>query len=299
VTGGAGFIGSHLIEILLAKRHDVVVVDSLITGTRSNVPRTIPFYTEDIRDPLAMRNIFSRVRPRTVWHLAGQPNVRRSIEDPVYDADVNVAGGANILDACRHAKVSRLVFASSGGAIYGPQSRYPCHESDTPKPPSPYGLHKLTFEMLCLAAAATGGPRFIGLRLANVYGARQDPAGEAGAISLFLTAMLNGTPPTIFGDGQQTRDYVYVKDVARAFLLANNAPAGIYNIGTGVETSVADLAWKLGSLLKFKKKPQRRPAVLGEVRQNCLNIHKARTELRWTAKTTLVEGLGRTIMSMR
>lgn len=278
VTGGAGFIGSHVVDHMLAAGHSVAVLDNLSTGNASNVSRDARFYEGDIGGPL---EVFEKEKPEVVVHMAAQVNVRVSIEDPITDAQVNILGIINILQACKGVK--RFIFASSGGAIYGEQA--PCTEECEAMPTSPYGIAKLASEHYI---RYFGLPSVV-LRLANVYGPRQDPRGEAGVISIFASKMKRGEAATIFGDGKQTRDYVYVEDVARAFVAAVSGPPGTYNIGTGIETDVNELARRIGV------KARHGDAIAGEVRRNCLDISKAKKHLGWSPRVGLDEGLKRTV----
>src|SRR5215213_473687 len=238
LTGGAGFIGSHVAERLLGCGHEVAVVDDLSSGKRENVPDGAVFYEADVRSGCA--EVFEEFGPEALCHQAAQMDVRRSVREPDFDADVNVLGTVRLLQACAERGVGKVVFASSGGAIYGEQQRFPAAEDHPQYPISPYGVSKLAGERYLNYYGVQYGLPHVALRYANVYGPRQDPHGEAGVVAIFCGNLALGRTSTINGGGEQTRDYVYVKDVARANALAleNEVPSGAYNVGTGVETSV-------------------------------------------------------------
>jgi len=294
VTGGAGFIGSHVVEGLLKTGCRVDILDDLSTGDRARLPKKARFTRGDVRDGRRLRDLLRRRRTDAVVHLAAQVNVRQSIADPARDASLNVMGGLSLLQACADAGVRRLVFASSGGAIYGDQDRYPCREDAPARPNSPYGVAKLSFEHYAHAFAAAG-LRAVHLRLANVYGPRQDPRGEAGVIAIFSERMLAGQRPRVFGDGSQTRDYVFVEDVARAFRAGLRARPGVYNIGTARETSVNALVREIAARTGYFGRPRHEPPIGGEVRRNVLDIRRARRILGWRPRVRLDEGLDRTV----
>jgi UDP-glucose 4-epimerase len=294
VTGGAGFIGSHLVEALDRLGHSVCVVDNLSTGLREQVPAGVPLATIDVRDRDALAGLFARERPDAVFHLAGQMNVRTSLWDPAMDAEVNVLGSLSVFKNAIAAGARRIVFASSGGAVYGEQPKVPCRESALPSPASPYGISKLAGEHYGRQLCKDAGVGFVALRLANVYGPRQNPKGEAGVVALFLSELLSGRSSKVFGDGTQTRDFIWVGDVVNAFLEAMDAPPGIYNIGTGVETRIRDLYERLevcagtfGSLIHVAHNA-------GEVRRNALSCERARDSFGWTPQMKLEDGLRKT-----
>ncbi|HXF82016.1 MAG TPA: NAD-dependent epimerase/dehydratase family protein [bacterium] len=297
VTGGAGFIGSHVVDAYLAAGHAVVVVDSLTSGRREVLNPRALFVELDIRDP-ALREVFERERPEVVNHHAAQAAVPASVADPVHDADVNIMGTLHLLELCREFGVRRFVFASTGGAIYGEPERLPADETHPTRPLSPYGISKMTGEhyVRCYGTAMTWAI----LRYANVYGPRQDPHGEAGVVAIFAHAMLAGHRPTIFGDGTQSRDFVYVQDVARANVLAAESDAsGLANIASGEETSINDLYRRLAELTGFREPPvygARRP---GDVYRIALDPRRAEEWLGWTAEIGLSEGLRRTVDAFR
>jgi UDP-glucose 4-epimerase len=295
VTGGAGFIGSHIVEALLASGKSVSVIDNLSTGTKSNLRLGAKFIKADIRNANKMDQIFLNEKPAFVIHLAAQMNVRHSINDPNNDATINILGSINILQACAKAQVKRIVVASSGGAIYGDQQLYPCPESLAPIPSSPYAISKLALEHYTRYFANNGGATFVALRLSNVYGPRQNPKGEAGVISIFLDQLLRGEMPIIFGNGSHTRDYVWVGDVVEAFLYAMNGPSGIYNIGTGVETSTLDVYKTISKLMDIHTNVRHNKEIYGEVNRNSLDCRLAHKQLKWTPKVNLEDGLNRLI----
>lgn len=294
VTGGAGFIGSHVVDAYVRAGHQVAVVDSLATGRREYVNPTAAFYAVDIRNP-ELRDVFARERPDVVNHHAAQASVIVSINDPPADAEINALGTLNLCSLSVEFGVRRLTFASTGGAIYGNPQRIPADEQHPTTPLSPYGIHKLVGEHYVRYFGSTRLTTVI-LRYANVYGPRQDPFGEAGVVAIFTRAMLDGTAPTIFGDGTQTRDFVYVEDVARANLLAATVPtSGLANIATGAETSVNDIARHLAELTRFRGAPTYAAARPGEVYRIALNPSHAKQWLGWTPQTSLVDGLRRTV----
>jgi len=293
VTGGAGFIGSHVVDAYVGAGHQIVVVDNLTTGRRERVNPAAQLYAIDIRSP-ELRDVFERERPEVVNHHAAQASVTASVADPRVDAEINVMGTLHLLTLCAQSRVRRFVFASTGGAIYGNPQRIPADEQHPTTPLSPYGIHKLVGEHYVRYFGSTGMTWAI-LRYANVYGPRQDPFGEAGVVAIFTRAMLDGKAPTIFGDGKQTRDFVYVEDVARANLLATDATTSdLANIGTGVETSVNDIARHLASLTGFRGEPLRVAPRLGEVYRIALDASKAKRWLSWGPQTSLMDGLRKT-----
>jgi UDP-glucose 4-epimerase len=295
VTGGAGFIGSHLVDALVVRDHVVSVIDDLSTGRRANIPGPVSLDVVDVRDSRLLEEIFARERPEVVFHLAAQMNVRKSLSDPLEDAAVNVMGSIGVFQAAFGSGVRRVIFASSGGAIYGEQPDYPCRESDLPRPSSPYGVSKLAAEHYGRQCAESSGAEFVALRLGNVYGPRQNPKGEAGVVSLFLSRLLEGRPSTLFGDGGQTRDFVWVGDVVDAFVKAIEGPAGVYNVGTGRETAVLDLYRQVERASGVRGSLRQAAAVPGEVRRNVLCAERARRQLGWSPRKSLSEGLEETV----
>jgi len=301
VTGGAGFIGSHIVEAFLGRGHRVSVVDNLITGKKENLHRDAAFFEADIRDAEAMARIFTEGRFDAVVHEAAQMDVRKSVADPVFDASVNILGMLTILENCVRTKVRRVVFASSGGAIYGEQDFFPADETHPTRPISPYGVAKLATEQYLFYYHAVYGLDAVCLRYANVYGPRQNPEGEAGVVAIFATKMLRGESPVINGDGKQTRDYVYVGDVVRANMCALEAPAGfqVYNVGTGVETDVNHLFHVLRHATLSTCAGQHGEAKMGEQRRSVLDTGRIGTVLGWRQVVGLEEGLQRTVAFFR
>jgi UDP-glucose 4-epimerase len=295
VTGGAGFIGSHVVDRLLADGHAVDIVDNLSTGRRERVNRKAKLYPTDLRSP-RLADVFETERPEVVAHLAAQATVRRSVDDPMFDASVNVLGGLHLLDHCRRLGVSRIIYSSSGGAGYGDTDVLPTPEGHPTLPISPYGITKVALEMYVSAWRRMFGISGISLRYANVYGPRQDPEGEAGVVAIFCHRLLTGQIPIINGDGEQTRDYVYVEDVAAANLraLTCHEVTGCVNIGTGVETSVNDLYRRLAAAAGLQAAPQYGPPKPGEQRRSCLSPALAKRALGWSPTVTLSDGLART-----
>lgn len=295
VTGGAGFIGSHVVDRLIETGSEVVVLDDLSSGTREVVNSRARLYQADIRDP-GVREIFEREHIDCLNHHAAQMNVRRSVADPVFDAHVNILGSLNLLQAAVATGVKKVVFASTGGAIYGEQLSFPADETHPTCPQSPYGVAKLAVEKyLAFYEAAYGLPHTV-LRYANVYGPRQNPHGEAGVVAIFLQRLLGDEPAVINGDGEQTRDFVYVDDVGRANVLAATTDLrGVYNVGSGIETSVNALYAHLATLIGSTQPPHHAPAKLGEQRRSVLAWEKLHTRTSWGPDVSLEEGLRRTI----
>jgi UDP-glucose 4-epimerase len=300
VTGGAGFIGSHITDLLVGAKHKVTVIDNLSSGRRSNVNNKAKFIRCDIRNAKKLAGIFTAGRFDIVCHHAAQIDVRKSVLDPSFDAEVNVLGTLNLLENAARIKVKKFIFASSGGTIYGECGRIPPDENAPGRPLSPYGITKYTVEHYLHYYRAIRGLNFTILRYANVYGPRQDPHGEAGVVAIFSGKMLNNENSLIFGDGRQTRDYVYVGDVARANLFAlrrgNNE---VINIGTRKTTSVRELFRRMAFISGYSKKPVFKPARPGELFRSVLEIKKAKKILGWAPSVRLNDGLARTIEFFR
>ena len=287
VTGGAGFIGSHVVDALVARGDEVTVIDSLVHGKKENVSSGAQLHVRDVREPVD--DLFDEVQPEAVFHLAAQADVRVSVEDPVGDAEVNVLGTVRILEAAR-AHGAQVVFASTGGAIYG-ECLEAAREDSPCEPLSPYGTAKLAGEEYIRSYNRLYGTRHIALRYGNVYGPRQDPHGEAGVVAIFLGALARGERATIFGEGLQTRDYVYVGDVARATTSALGQDPGVFNVGTGRETSVVDLYELCGRVAGSDAEAEHAPARLGELQRSFLDPGLAARELSFTAMVELEDGL--------
>jgi UDP-glucose 4-epimerase len=295
VTGGAGFIGSNIADLLLEKGYEVIVLDNLSTGSRRNVDKNVKLYVKDICKA-DIRSVFRKERPDYVVHEAAQINVRTSVSDPAFDAKVNILGSINVLECCKDYKVKKIVYASSGGAIYGEPVRLPADENHPIRPLCPYGASKYSVENYLNIYRKNYGLDYVALRYANVYGPRQDPLGEAGVIAIFMNKLSQGEKPAIYGDGGQTRDFVYVGDVARANLFALEKETGgtEYNIGTGVETSVNQLYCKLQKVFSTDISAVHAAAVPGEVRRICLDNSQAKKELGWKPEVDLAAGLEKT-----
>jgi len=306
VTGGAGFIGSNLVDALLARGDEVTVVDDLSTGRRENLDGALAGGAElaelDIREAAALAELVAAAQPQVVFHLAAQIDVRKSLEDPAFDAAVNVGGTANLLEAMRGAGSPRIVFVSTGGAIYGEGAgkRLPLGEDAPIEPFSAYGQSKFAAEGYLALYERLYEISGVSLRLGNVYGPRQDPLGEAGVIAIFCGKLRGGERPTVFGDGKQTRDYIYVGDVvAAALAAAGSAASGPINIGSGIETDVLELAAKLAEIdgaTGFE--PEFAPPRPGEVQRISLDASRAQRELGWRAETGLADGLRLTLASL-
>jgi UDP-glucose 4-epimerase len=295
VTGGAGFIGSHLVDRLIQEGHEVVVVDNLSTGKRRNLNRAARFCKLDIQS-WRLERVFRNERPNIVMHLAAQMDVRKSVEDPVFDAQVNVLGTLNVLQQAIKHGVRKVVFSSSGGAIYGEQEIYPAPESHITRPLSPYGISKLCGEQYLSYYQRVSGLQIVSLRYANVYGPRQDPNGEAGVVAIFIQKLLNNEQAIVYGNGRQTRDFVYVEDVVEANLaVMAQETQGIYNVGTGEETSINDLLRILVSSTNSTCKEVHGPAKTGEQVRSVIDSGKLRQELSWEPRTELGEGIKRTV----
>ena len=299
VTGGAGFIGSHVVDVYVAAGHEVIVVDNLCTGKRENLNLRARFVELDIGDP-ATAQLIRDERPDVLNHHAAQMDVRRSVADPLFDARTNILGTIALLEASRQAGVKRVLFVSSGGAAYGEQEIFPAPETHPTWPVSPYGVSKRSGELYCHFYQAEYGLPFVAFRYANVYGPRQDPHGEAGVVAIFSGRMLRGEPITINGDGTQTRDYVFVSDVARMSRLALECDAtGPVNVGTARETDVNTLARTMLEVSGSRSEVRHGPAKGGEQRRSVVDIRRAADVFGWTPEVSLRDGLARTVEFFR
>ncbi len=303
VTGGSGFIGSTLVDHLLAAGHQVTVVDNFTRGERGNLPdehHQLSVVPIDIRDR-SLRSVFTGAAPEVVFHLAGHIDQQTSIEDPHGDAEINVLGTLNVAQATRRSGARKIVFASSGGSIYGDAARLPTDESQPTDPLSPYAVSKLSGEMYLNSMSRLHGIQCTHLALANVYGPRQHPHGESGVISVFTDALLNGTPTKLFGDGSNTRDYVYVDDVARAFLAAAGGVGNRrrYNIGTGVQTTDREVHRLVAEAIGVPDEPEFVAARPGDLRASALDSSAASRDLHWQPRVDLTAGIAATVSAAR
>jgi UDP-glucose 4-epimerase len=299
VTGGAGFIASHIVDAYIQLNHEVYVIDDLSTGQSRNLNSSAKLYTVDITDPKAGR-LIAEIKPHVLNHHAAQMDVRRSVADPSFDARVNIIGFINLLEACKDAGVKRVIFSSSGGAVYGDREPIPATEAHETLPLSPYGVSKLTGELYLGYYYMAFGLPYVALRYANVYGPRQSTQGEAGVVAIFISQLLAGKNPLINGDGKQTRDYVFVGDVVRANIAALDSDSiGAVNIGTGKETDVVTLYELLREGVGSHVKAIHGPAKPGEQRRSCLETSLASAVLGWRPEVALQEGLRQTIAYYR
>jgi UDP-glucose 4-epimerase len=304
VTGGAGFIGSNLVDALLSRGDEVTVLDDISTGRRENLEQALAkgaqLEVADVRDADALSLLIGRTKPDVIFHLAAQIDVRKSVADPAHDARVNVEGTVNVLSAAQRHGIPRVVNTSTGGAIYGEVRQVPAPEDHPVAPEAPYGLSKFCAEQYCEIFTRLHGLSTVSLRYGNVYGPRQDPLGEAGVIAIFCGKLVEGGRATIFGSGEQTRDYVFVDDVVDANLRAAEADVtGPINIGLGVEKSVLDIVEVLSALAQNGLNVEHAPERPGEVQRSAIDRSRAREELGWEPKVELEEGLKRTLDSLR
>ncbi len=295
VTGGAGFIGSHLADRLIEEGHQVVVVDNLSTGKKRNIHKAATFYKSDILSAKIER-VFQKEKPQIVCHYAAQMDVRKSVEDPAFDAKNNIIGLLNVLEAAVKNRTRRIVFASSGGAVYGEQSVYPAGEEHATRPISPYGVSKLASEQYLYYYQKVCGLEYTSLRFANVYGPRQSPEGEAGVVAIFTNKLIHNEQPIINGNGMQTRDYVFVEDVIDANMaVINDGVSDTFNVGTGRETSVNELLDILLEQTGSGAKVVHGPKKKGEQLRSSLDCSKMNRRLGWEPHVSLREGLAKTI----
>jgi UDP-glucose 4-epimerase len=294
VTGGAGFIGSNLVDKLIDLGHEVIIADNLTSGFQRNLNPKAKFYKIDIRDK-RLSEIFEREKPEIVNHHAAQIDVRKSGEDPIADAEANILGSLNLISNCIGFGVKRVVYASTGGAIYGDPQYIPADENHPITPISQYGISKHTVEHYLHLYSIIHGLEYVALRYSNVYGQRQNPYGEAGVVAIFAIQMLTGKQPTIFGPGDKTRDYTHVSDIVEANIIALKRGANaIYNIGTGIETKDQKIFDTMASVLGYKGKPIYAPLRPGEVYRIALDCTKAKKELNWSPKLSLKQGMVQT-----
>jgi len=295
LTGGAGFIGSHIADLIIKEGHQVIIIDNLSNGKKANINPAASFYHLDIRDQ-SLGEVFAQEKPDVLNHHAAQVSVRDSVTDPIYDLEINIRGTVHLLELSRKYGVKKVIFASSGGAIYGEQDYFPADEKHPLRPLSPYGVAKLAGESYLYYYQQNFDLPYVALRYANVYGPRQDPLGEAGVIAIFSQSMLTGKQPIINGTGEQTRDYVYVEDVARINVLAlKDDIKGTFNVGTGKETTVNYLFTKIQSLTHAEALEVHGEPKKGEQFRSVLSAEKAQQTLGWEPKVELDEGLKRTI----
>lgn len=294
VTGGAGFIGSHLVDALVADGHRVFVIDNLSSGKKENVHPQAEFFQYDIQDS-GIQKIFSHIRPERVFHLAAQIDVRKSVEDPLWDAKVNIFGSLNILQSAVLSRCKKIVFASTGGAIYGETDRIPTDETHPACPLSPYGIAKLAVEHYLSFYSHIHKLPFTALRFSNIYGPRQNAEGEAGVVAIFCTKILSQETPVIFGDGRQTRDYLFVSDAVEALLSAMYSDkTGVYNVGTGKETDVLTLSRIIADELGYSGDFQHQPPRAGELQRSCLSSKSFTEGFQWRPAVDLREGIRKT-----
>ncbi len=299
VTGGAGFIASHVSDRLLALGQRVAIVDNLSTGKRENLPAEAVFYEVDIRDK-ALDKVFEEEKPQVVIHHAAHANVTESVRNPGYDASVNIGGSINLFESCVKHDVEKIVFASTGGALYGEACYLPADESHPIDPVSPYGVSKYAVEHYLYAYRENHGMEYVVLRYPNVYGPRQDPHGEAGVVAIFSLQLLSGQRPTIFGDGEKTRDYCYVSDIVDANVLAlNYEGTGTFNLGRGIEISDLEVFETVQDVIGSSIEPNYAPVRPGEVEHIALDASKAERDMGWKWKVDLVDGVAEAVKYYR
>ena len=295
VTGGAGFIASHIVDAYINAGHNVAVVDNLSMGFERNINTKAKFFKMDIRSE-ELQSMFAEFRPDVVNHHAAQMDVRKSVANPMYDAEINILGGINLMECCKEYGVKKFIFASTGGAIYGEQDYFPADELHPQRPLSPYGIAKLTAEKYLFYYKEVFGLNYTALRYANVYGPRQSTMGEAGVVAIFASKMLNCEQPIINGDGLQTRDYVFVEDVVQANVLAlNDARTTEYNIGTRIETNVNELFHAIKKMCNSNVAEKNGEAKAGEQKRSVLSAKRISEQLGWKQTVDFQEGLKRTV----
>jgi len=295
VAGGAGFIGSHIVDRLIEKGNEVIVIDNLSTGKKENLNNNAKFYQVDICSS-EISQIFEQEKPKIVFHFAAQVDIRKSVKDPIEDAKINILGSLNLINNCQKFEVKRFIFASSGGSIYGDTDIIPTPENHPENPESPYGICKLTIEKYLHFYKQTFGLNYTALRLANIYGPRQNSKGEAGVIAIFCDKMLKNEKVVINGDGEQTRDFVFVDDIVKVALLSmEQEKDGIYNIATGKETNINEIFVRVKKLIGSNCEEKHAPAKSGEQKRSCLDYFKAKQELNWEPEYNLEKGLEKTI----
>jgi len=295
VTGGAGFIASHITERLIRENYRVVVIDDLSSGKRKNLSSRVKFYRLDIRNR-KISDIFKKERPKTVFHFAGSTEIRNSVKNLMNDARINIIGSLNILENCRKFNIKKIIFASSGGGIHGDVMKIPTQENYIPLPYTPYGVTKLAFENYLQAYYRLYKLPYISLRFSNVYGPRQDPNKETGVIAIFIKRMLNGKEILIYGNGKQIRDYIFIEDAVDAsMLLYNKNVLGCYNIATGKEVSVLDIFIKLKKIINPRIKKKHSSSYILDHKKSCFSVAKIRKEFAWKPKYNLDNGLKKTV----
>jgi UDP-glucose 4-epimerase len=295
VTGGAGFIGSHVVDRLIEEEHEVIIIDNLSTGKEEFINPLATFYYMNIQDK-KIEEIFQKEKPTTIIHLAAQIDVRISVEKPLFDAEVNVVGSINLLENAKKYKIKKFIFSSTGGALYGENVEFPTKENTPPHPISPYGASKLAVEGYIYYYSILHHIDATILRYSNVYGPRQDGTGEAGVVAIFVQNLREKKTPIIYGNGEQTRDFVYVDDVVEANILSLKGKGfRYYNVATGIETSVNELLRKISKIMNEEINPKYAPPRMGEISRSVLDIQKIKTELKWEPKVNLDKGLKKTI----
>ena len=296
ITGGAGFIGSHITDKLIKNKHKIVIIDNLSTGVEKNINPKAKFYYADLTNFKKISEIFKKEKPEIVFHLAAQIDVRKSVAKPVEDAGINILAGINLIDIAYKSKVKKFIFSSTGGAIYGETKFRPTKEDHPEWPLSPYGIGKLSIDKYLNYYNQVFGFNFISLRYSNVYGPRQNSKGEAGVVAIFIDKMIRKENPIINGNGKQTRDYIFVEDVAEANLAAlkNYKVSGFFNIGTGIETDVNELFDEINKHFEGKFKKIHGQTKLGEQKTSCLSNSKAKKILKWKPKINFENGIEKT-----